>query len=203
MATAIYAIVNSITKDMYVGSAISVRRRWKGHKYALKRGTHHSPKLQNAVNKYGLDIFNCEIIQLVEDKSKLIEREQFWIDFFKPTYNGRPVAHSPFGTRHTEETKEKMSAAHKGRRFSAEHCANISAAKKGCVIKEEQRKLLSEIGKGKRLSDASKAKISMSLMGNKRAAGREYSLEERAKISERMKKTWEQRKQLSEGSNVN
>ena len=31
MASAIYAIVNTVTRDMYVGSAVAVNRRWNAH----------------------------------------------------------------------------------------------------------------------------------------------------------------------------
>jgi hypothetical protein len=36
--------------------------------------------LQNAWNKYGEDNFYFSVLELVPDKDKLIEREQYWID---------------------------------------------------------------------------------------------------------------------------
>ena len=145
MATAIYAIVNQTTRDMYVGSAMVVNRRWSAHRRALAKQCHHSSRLQRAHDKYGETHFDWEIIECVADKSKLIEREQFWINFFAPAYNGRLVANSPLGTKHSDETRAKMSASAKVKVFSEEHKKNISKAKKGiCTTSEEQRKHLSE-----------------------------------------------------------
>lgn len=53
------------------------------------------------------------MIELVEDKSKLIEREQFYLDTLKPRYNCNLVAGSPLGVKHTEESRLNMSKAHK------------------------------------------------------------------------------------------
>lgn len=43
------------------------------------------------------------------------------------------------GTRHTEETKAKMSATRKGRVRSPEHCAALAAAALGRVQSEETK----------------------------------------------------------------
>jgi group I intron endonuclease len=171
MASAIYAIVNNVTRDMYVGSAVAVSRRWRAHRNALVKKCHHSTRLQRAYSKYGSDAFDWEIVQFVENKDSLIEREQFWIDFFRPAYNGRPIANSPLGTKHSPETRAKMSESAKKRGFSEEHKRNISLAKKGVsTVTDAQRKLLSDRAKARVFSVEERAKISASLVGNKRAA---------------------------------
>jgi group I intron endonuclease len=190
----IYAIVNNATNSMYIGSAVNMTRRLNTHRQLLKKGKHYSVHLQNAYTKYGETMFRYETVEFVDDKTKLIDREQLWIDFFKPTYNKRKKANSPLGTKHTQETRTKMSLAHKRKVFTDEHKANISVAKKGVRMSESQKTLLSEIHKGKTISSETCAKLSASLIGNKNAAGQTYSEERRAKISERMKKLWAQRK---------
>jgi group I intron endonuclease len=173
MASAIYAIVNNVTRDMYVGSAVAVNRRWSAHRNLLSKQCHYNTRLQRAYNKYGADTFDWEIIQFVDDKTNLISREQFWIDFFKPTYNGRPIANSPLGTKASIETRAKMSASAKKRGFSEEHKKNISLAKKGVsTVTDAQRKLLSERARTRVFSAEERAKISTSLIGNKRAANK-------------------------------
>ena len=131
MTSAIYAIVNNVTRDMYVGSAVTVNRRWSAHRCNLRKGTHHCKHLQNAHAKYGELAFDWEIIQFVDDKNLLIEKEQFWIDFFQPKYNKRKIADSCLGVKRSAESCLKMSIAQIGKKQSEETKAKRSAALKG------------------------------------------------------------------------
>ena len=108
---------------MYVGSAVDIKNRWAVHNYQLKNGTHHSPQLQRSYLKHG--DFDWDIIEYVEDVEKLIEREQVWLDFFKPEYNSVSIAGSRLGTKHSLETKQKMSLSRKGKKRSAETIEKI------------------------------------------------------------------------------
>lgn len=189
MASAIYAIVNQVTRDMYVGSAVAVNRRWNAHRRDLLKKEHYNTRLQRAFDKHGESAFDWEIVQFVDDRTKLIEREQFWINFFQPAYNGRPIANSPLGTKHSAETRAKMSASAKKRGFSDEHRRNISLAKKGiCTISEEQKKRLSELNKGKFISAETRAKLSAA------GVGRYHTDEAKRKISLATKARWAARK---------
>jgi group I intron endonuclease len=189
MASAIYAIVNNVTRDMYVGSAVAVNRRWNAHGRDLVKQCHYNTRLQRAYDKYGANAFDWEIIQFVDNKTELIAREQFWMDFFKPVYNGRPVANSPLGTKHSAETRAKMSAAAKKKVFTEAHRQNISKAKKGiCTTSDNQKKRLSELNKGKVLSAETKAKISAT------STGRYHTTEAKQKISVANKARWAARK---------
>ena len=131
MASAIYAIVNNVTHDMYVGSAVAVNRRWNRHLHDLRKNVHACTHLQNAYVKYGADAFDWEIVQFVENKIDLIPCEQFWIDFFRPVYNKRKIATSCLGLTRTPESREKMRQAQLGRKQSAETIAKRIAALKG------------------------------------------------------------------------
>lgn len=131
MASAIYAIVNQRTKDMYVGSAVDIKRRWRVHVSQLRNNKHHCQHLQNAHIKYGVNAFDWEIVEYVEDKNSLIQREQIWIDFFKPTYNKRTIANSCLGLKRSAEAKLKMSLAQKGKKQSAETIAKRAQSLKG------------------------------------------------------------------------
>lgn len=53
-----------------------------------------------AISKYGLQEFKLEILEY-SDKFVTIEREQFYLDKFKPEYNILKKAGSVFGFRHT------------------------------------------------------------------------------------------------------
>jgi group I intron endonuclease len=96
---------------------------------------HHSAKLQNSWNKHGAGCFIFDVIEYIEDKTMLVEREQFWIDHYKAAtvdgYNICPKAGSPLGVKHTAETRAKVSAANIGRKMSPESVARGAAARTG------------------------------------------------------------------------
>jgi len=162
MTSAIYAIVNHVTRDMYVGSSVDVNRRWATHRRFLRKSLHHCKHLQNAYFKYGESKFDWEIIQFVECKKDLIPREQFWIDFFKPTYNKRTIANSCLGLTRTDEAKEKMRQAQLGRKQSAETIAKRSAALQGKPRPLAVRAKISASHVGIRPNSATRAKMSVS-----------------------------------------
>jgi group I intron endonuclease len=80
----IYKIKCIPNNKVYIGSTICLKRRWETHRDTLKRGVHHSKILQNSWNKYGKESFSFEIIEKV-NKQNMLEREQFWIEFYKAT----------------------------------------------------------------------------------------------------------------------
>lgn len=127
MPSGIYEIFNKVSGKRYVGSASDIAKRWHAHRKKLHLGTHHSPKLQNSWDKHGADKFEFITLELVHDKSKLTEREQFWIDHFNAVDNGYnidPVAGSSRGVARgpqPDEVRRKISEAQKGRRMSDEH----------------------------------------------------------------------------------
>ena len=55
--------------------------------------------IDNAIRKYGLDFFNLIILEKIditnltteEIKKKILNREQFYLDFYKPKYNIRKL----------------------------------------------------------------------------------------------------------------
>ena len=110
MISAIYLILNKVTNQLYIGSAVNIDYRWRKHKECLRSNRHQNSYLQNAWNKYGEESFGFAILELIEDKTKLIDREQFWIDYTKCCdrklgYNLSPTVGSPLGTKRTEEFK--------------------------------------------------------------------------------------------------
>ena len=59
----IYKIVNNINGKIYVGSSRDIIKRWWDHRHYLITGTHNNKHLQHAVNLYGLDSFNIEVLE--------------------------------------------------------------------------------------------------------------------------------------------
>lgn len=71
----IYKITNIINNCIYIGSSVNIKSRWLEHKRDLIKNKHCNNYLQKSFNKYGLINFTFEIIELVENKNKLTERE--------------------------------------------------------------------------------------------------------------------------------
>jgi group I intron endonuclease len=182
--TGIYKIINKISKKFYVGSAVDIKTRWSVHKHQLINNTHHSKKLQNSVNKHGLENFFFEIIEECE-KELLIQKEQYWMDFLNSVtdgYNVAPSAGNCLGKKHSEETKKKIGQKSKGRIHSEERNKKISEANK-INFKGSKNPMY-----GKKLSEKHRKKISEKLKGDKHPMyGKKLSEKHRKKISEKLK----------------
>lgn len=190
----IYKITSKIKSDrFYIGSAIDLKQRKRDHFKDLRKNKHGNSRLQNHYNKYGEQDLVFEVIEYVEYKTKLLEREQFYIDSLNPFFNICKVAGSLLGTKRSEETKKKMSLAkigkpssNKNRKLSEDHKYKLSISHFGLKRSDETRRKMSENSgmkgrvspkKGLKCSEITRQKMSKSKMG------RIVSEETRLKIS--------------------
>jgi hypothetical protein len=60
------------------------------------------------------------------------------------------IATDRLGKKHSEETKQKISAAHSGRKRSPEQCENIRKAQLGKILSEEHRRKLGDATRGRK-----------------------------------------------------
>jgi group I intron endonuclease len=186
----IYKIANRETSKVYIGSAVDIPRRWRGHKRDLSRGMARGQKLQRAWDKYGAEAFEFSVL-LYCRKEDLILFEQRAIDSFdavRSGFNTAPIAGSQLGFRHSAatrtrlseslrgnkrllghvhsaETRAKLSAAGKGKKKAPrtpEHLANMSASRKGTVPTPTARVNMAAAQLGKTHSEETKAKMSLS-----------------------------------------
>jgi len=106
----------------------------------------------------GLSHLYSRLLKLFVEPAKLIEREQFWIDWLKPKYNLAPKAGSNLGVKYSDEAKTKMSAWQIGRKMSKEARVKIKIG-------------LSNIGNknnlGRIFSDEHKFNLSKARLGRK------------------------------------
>lgn len=132
----VYVHQNKTNGKRYIGITNNTVKRWYG------KGKHYDgcPRFFNAIQKYGWDNFQHEVIERGLTLEEANDRERFYIAKYRTTdkrygYNitdGGSNAPTMQGKHHSEETKAKMRKAALGR-----------------VIPEEQRKRQSEAMKGK------------------------------------------------------
>ena len=192
MKSGIYIIRNSINHRVYVGSAVLLSKRERAHINALLSQSHHNKPLQAFVNKYGCDCLSFSVLEYC-DQDRLIEREQYWIDYYQcynylSGFNVRPTAGSNKGFRFSEESKMKMSAAQKSRVRTQDEIDKSRIARTGLIRTEEQKKKCSEGAKkrpiiyGRPVSEETRKKHAAN------STGRKFSEESRKKMSESGKK---------------
>lgn len=82
--TGIYKITHIASGKTYVGQSVDIGNRWKQH---AKRGCGAdiitSNKLYPAMLEFGVENFQFEIVEVVEDQNKLGEAEKYWQNYFK------------------------------------------------------------------------------------------------------------------------
>ena len=142
----IYKIKNLLNGKCYIGSSVAIHQRWAIHNRLLKRQKHHSILLQRAWDKCGEENFIYEILEKVE-QTKLLEREQYYLDSLKPEYNILAIAGSCLGVKRSDKTKQRMSRTRKkdyderGKTF--EHIQSLADIKRGTTLPEEQKEKIS------------------------------------------------------------
>jgi group I intron endonuclease len=120
--TGIYRIVNTVSNKAYVGQSLRVKKRVQEHFRLLRLGKHTNTHLQRSYNKHGEDAFVWELEVLCEDASDLDLIENAFLQgdayFNEPlAYNIADYAKVPMrGRFHTDETKQQISLAKRGRR---------------------------------------------------------------------------------------
>ena len=80
MGQGIYKLINVVNSKFYVGSAVSLRKRKARHFSELRHGKHNNRHLQRAWDKYGEQAFIFVVVEYVEDRTKLLETENRWLN---------------------------------------------------------------------------------------------------------------------------
>lgn len=146
---------------VYVGkdSAIDKQTRHKAHMTKSCYNVQQINRvLQNNPDRYHYGV----IIEGDFDDCTLNALEQYYIWTYN-TFEGNGFNYTEggdgnYGFKHSDETRDKMSEAHKGKTLSEEHKSKISASKKGKKPSAETRK-----------------KMSAALSGEKNPAWKDYA----------------------------
>ena len=133
----IYRWVNNLNQKTYVGSGVDLAKRL-GSYYNESELNRNPRPIKDALIKYGYKSFTLEILEYCP-QTKLLEREQFYLDLLVPEYNILKSAYSLLGFKHSQETIEKL----KSKIISPEHKELLSSIHKGKLVSSETRNKLS------------------------------------------------------------
>jgi group I intron endonuclease len=172
----IYKFVNKVNGKIYIGESQNLYKRIKSYSYNIK--TRKDQRIYRAMNKYGIDNFNCFIIEIFPIgtlKNILIAREKFWISFYNSTnkeigYNLCACGLDNTGAKRSNEYKAKMS--------------EIAKLQKPFKHTEESRRKLRESHLGKKCSDETRKRMSIAKKNNPPNLGKTLSQETKRKISQ-------------------
>jgi len=93
----IYSIRNKTNNKRYIGSSVNISKRWNTHKRYLRKQMHDNIHLQSSWNSYGEENFIFEIIEENISEEYLIEKENFYLEFYEIGINGSNVFNSSKG----------------------------------------------------------------------------------------------------------
>lgn len=161
----VYKTTCVVNGKIYIGQTIKRSIYYRGG----------GKSLSNAIRKYGVHSFVKEVLEECGCREDLDDRERYWIKYFNSTnksigYNIATGGNSASGYRHSEETKRKMGESRKGR-----------------IVSEETRLLISLSNTGKKRSRLTCERLRAALKG--KPISEERRIKRRGEGSSRAKLT--------------
>lgn len=140
----VYLVVNKINGHMYIGkTSQTLKERRRKHYIDSKRGRQSA--FCRALRKYPEEAFEWEILEEGLSEEEASEREIYYIAKYNTYLSQEHYNMTPGGEGYklSEDIKQKISQANKGKRRTPEQKAKLSAVKKNMGVKwtEEQKKL--------------------------------------------------------------
>lgn len=158
--------ITSPSGRVYIGQSINIKLRFSAYK---KLRCKEQPRLFNSLNKYGVEAHIFEVV-IECSVNELNDLERYYQEVFNTVKVGLNCLLTKTNDRcgeHSEETKaimkakrklmvispetcKKISLAHKGKKFTDEHKANLSKVRKG-LLSGERNPMYGKVGamKGK------------------------------------------------------
>lgn len=195
--------ITSPSGRIYIGQSWNIGQR--EYEYYHIGSKCRQIKIANSIYKYGFDNHKFELIhELPLDVSQEVMNNYeilYWKSYKDLGFNMMNIREPGSRGKHSEETKRKLSEAHKGK-----------------IISDETRRKLSITGRGERNgfykkthTPEARLKISASAKGNTRWLGKTHTPEARRKIAKRVDqytkegvfvKRWESMTQAGLSNNV-
>lgn len=146
ISSTVYKILSKIDGKIYIGRTVNYSKRINSHLSRLKRKVHENYHLQRAWDKYGKDNFLIEIIESTLTKDEAIQRETYWINYYK-AYD------DTFGYNIVREDGNNRILSEKTRQLISENHADFRGEKGpfyGRKHTEESKRLIGEAKKGEK-----------------------------------------------------
>ncbi len=158
-ATGIYAIHDptEVSQRFYVGMTTNPKKRLEAHLYPgiLKKPTIRACWLRSLLSR----VVHPELVvlEVVPPGADYQDAERFWIASLRglgaQLVNGTDGGHGARGLVFTDESRAKISRAHKGRKMPREGVERGAAKRRGRVATEAQRARISAAGLGRKWTD--------------------------------------------------
>lgn len=161
----IYKITNSINGKCYIGQTTnSTEFRWKKYK---RFDCAEQPKIYHALKKYGQETFTYETLDVATNQEELNFLEEIYMLCFDSRENGYNIKEGGSHGKHSEETKQKISIANRGRKQTEEHRFKLSLShrSKRNPLSEETKLKISHSKRGYKFSEEHLKNMSISRMG--------------------------------------
>lgn len=160
---------------VYIGATgTQFRYRKTSHLVALKNGKHHKKDMQNDCFKYGIESFEFIILETIDDIDIIKEREKYYIDIYKCNGNCYNVNNGGenIGNVLSDETRKRMSEAHKGIKPSEYSMQVLMEYNKNKVVSKETKEKLSKYFAGEKsnfakITDEQAKEIKIKLMNGR------------------------------------
>jgi group I intron endonuclease len=177
--------ITSPSGKVYIGQSKNIERRFRQYR---NRSPKKQRKLYNSFEKYGLDNHKFEIIKTFETEPRQDLFNQWEVLFWKHSFDlgqeSLNVKVPGSNGRHSDETKRRISAGHKGKIMSEAAKQNLRERNLGHKPSEQTRLKLSKARKGKTYeeiygkekSDRVKLNQSISSKGKNKSEAHKLSL---------------------------